>query len=247
MKTKKVIAIILAGVGMLGAGAAETRADSFVVEQGFFETARSTQFGTFSGVSTFSGDTFRVSVSTGGGNFGGQVFTPDTGILVAGFGNILGLPAFEASRVILGSGTIQVGTDVHCEMFPSIPVPGAPDCGGIMTFTNPPITLAPGSTAGQETFTMTGQLHLGDLIEDIAGSGIVLATSGASFNDSALYNFSVPEPSTVVLVLSGLVAVVGWSRWRGRNAGRVSWSTAAGGLIQQRGDDGQSRTRSDAT
>ena len=77
---------------------------------------------------------------------------------------------------------------------------------------------------------MTGQLVLGraglpDLIVDIEGSGIV---HGLSYNDSspivsptwgpggvynARYEFALPEPSMVVLVVSGLVGV-GWSRRR---------------------------------
>ena len=88
MKIKQIIAIILAGVGMLSAGAAETRADPLLVTQGFFQTFQFTNHG------TFSGDNFAVSdINTAGGNFSafpGQVF--DTGIIVAGFGQVSGAP-----------------------------------------------------------------------------------------------------------------------------------------------------------
>ena len=79
---------------------------------------------------------------------------------------------------------------------------------------------------------MTGQLVLGrlglpDLIVEIEGSGIVsgVVETAGSFQppplppitgtaSRAVYSFGVPEPSTVVLVLSGLVAI-GSSRRRG--------------------------------
>ena len=75
---------------------------------------------------------------------------------------------------------------------------------------------------------MTGQLVLGrlglpDLIVEIEGSGIVSGSVHTGVlvppfpqpatGYTAVYSFGVPEPSTVVLVLSGLVAV-GWSRRR---------------------------------
>ena len=76
---------------------------------------------------------------------------------------------------------------------------------------------------------MTGQLVLGrlglpDLIVEIEGSGIVSGSvhtgvlvppfpPRTATGYTAVYSFGVPEPSTVVLVLSGLVAV-GWSRRR---------------------------------
>jgi len=79
---------------------------------------------------------------------------------------------------------------------------------------------------------MTGQLVLGrlglpDLIVEIEGSGIVSGVvetvvlsppfpPGTVNAYRAVYSFGVPEPSTVVLVLSGLVAV-GWSRRRGKH------------------------------
>jgi hypothetical protein len=213
---KKIIAIILAGVGILSAGAAETRADTLVIEQGFFQTFQFSQNG------TFSGDNVLVSnINTAGGNFSafpGQVF--DTGILVAGFGDWMAPPPFQCCS---GFGTIEVD-NVPCVLIPSFVDPAAPDCGGRLTFINPPITLGPpnlpdGSFAGEAPFTMTGQLVLGrpqlpNLIVDIEGSGIVHALS-AGLNSNARYEFAaVPEPSSVVLVVSGLVAV-GWSRWRG--------------------------------
>ena len=79
---------------------------------------------------------------------------------------------------------------------------------------------------------MTGQLVLGrlglpDLIVEIEGSGIVTGVVETAGGPPTLppitatayraeYRFAVPEPSTVVLVLSGLVAV-GWSRRRGKH------------------------------
>jgi PEP-CTERM motif len=225
MKMKKVIAIILAGVGILSAGAAETRADSFVIEQGFFETRGFSQIGTFSGEDVLVSD-----ISTPGGNFRGQVF--DTaqrpshrGTLVAGFGRF---PGADGST-LPGSGTIEVG-DVNCELIPPA-APAGPACGGTLTFINSPITIGPpnlpgGSFAGEAPFTMTGQLVLANLTVDIEGSGIVHAfqcttitgqPGPCQFGSNARYEFaaaSVPEPSTVVLLLSGLVAV-GGRRWRG--------------------------------
>ena len=64
MKIKQIIAIILAGVGMLSAGAAETLATPLLVEQGGFFTIGA--FGiahsrNFDGA-TFSGDNFAVSI-----------------------------------------------------------------------------------------------------------------------------------------------------------------------------------------
>ena len=51
-----------------------------------------------------------------------------------------------------------------------------------------------------------------NLIVDIVGSGVLHALTNDGVMNSARYEFAaVPEPSTVVLVVSGLVAV-GWSR-----------------------------------
>jgi len=221
MKMKKNIAIILGVVGILSGGAAETLAAPLVVEQGSYVT-----FGSFccggilsSDGATFSGDNFAVSnLGTHESNFFEQVFI--TGILDVRFGS-LG-PA--------GShGTIQVG-DVSCDVTFS-PSPGVPNCGAALRFVHSPIAIIPPNPQGssaQAPFTMTGQLVLGrsglpDLIVDIEGSGNVTATP--FFDDAfpsgvsgyiATYEFAVPEPSTVVLVLSGLVAV-GWSRRRGKH------------------------------
>ena len=166
MRIKQTIAIILAGVGMLSAGAAETRADPLLVTQGFFQTFQFTNQG------TFSGDNFAVSdIDTAGGNFSafpGQVF--DTGIIVAGFGHVSGAP--PSAFIPQGTGTIQVG-NVSCQMIPIFD-PTLPDCGGVMTFINPPIpippNLQPGPFTAEAPFTMTGQLVLQNLVVDIQGA-----------------------------------------------------------------------------
>jgi len=214
MKMKKIMAIIFGMVGILSSGAAETRASPLVVDEGFFQSFA------FFNIGTFSGDNFAVSnVNTGGGNlsaFPGQPF--DTGILVAGFGHFSGAP--PNAFIPGGTGTVQIG-NVSCQLSPVV-IPGAPDCGGVLTFINPPITLPPNLTpgvsfTGEAPFTMTGQLVLGqmgqsDLIVDIVGSGVLHALTNDGVMNSARYEFAaVPEPSTVVLVVSGLVAV-GWSR-----------------------------------
>jgi len=80
-----------------------------------------------------------------------------------------------------------------------------------------------GVFAGNAPFTMTGQLQIGNMFVDIVGSGLLHAEctfvplcGPGSFQR---FDFAVAEPSTVVLMLSGLAAV-GWSRWRrGKRAG----------------------------
>jgi hypothetical protein len=206
MKIKKVIAIVLVGVGMLSAGAAETRAEPLLVNQGFFQTFE------FFNLGTFSGANFSVSdISTGGGSFGAQVFT--TGILQAGFG-IAPNP---------GTGTIQVG-NVSCQMIPAFD-PNLPVCGGVMTFINPPIPIGPpnlpdGSFAATAPFTMTGQLTLGpNLTVDIVGSGILHALDSTQFAQSnARYEFTVPEPSSAWLLFTGVSALL-VARRRRRSVG----------------------------
>jgi hypothetical protein len=202
MKMKKIIAIILAVVGILSTGAAETRADSFVIKQGFYENSF------FHQDATFSGDNFAVDYFLGGGNF-----HVETGTLVAAFGDWTPPPAIPAVFFGSGFGPIQVG-DVSCDV-------GAPECGGFLTFTHSPIVVPPHEVfSGEAPFTMTGKLVLGQLgnpniVVDIAGSGIVHVTVDPFVENGSLarYEFAaVPEPSTVVLVMSGLVAA-GWSRW----------------------------------
>jgi PEP-CTERM motif len=205
MKMQKIIAIILAVVGILSTGAAETRADSFVIKQGFYENSFNHQ------AATFSGDNFAVDYFLGGGNF-----SVETGTLVALFGQWTPPPAIPPVFGFgSGFGTIHV-SDVSCDV-------GAPECGGFLTFTHSPIVVPPHEVfSGEAPFTMTGTLVLGQLgnpnmIVDIAGSGIVHVTVDPFVENGSLarYEFaSVPEPSTVALVMSGLVAA-GWSRWRG--------------------------------
>ena len=215
MKVKKTIAIILGLVGILSAGATETLAAPLVVEQGGFFSSIFLGSGQNNG--DFSGDNFAVTIfATGTGVFG-EVFT--TGIWDV---------VFERGSNFLG-GTIQVG-DVSCQSHPD---PTGPACSGTLRFVSQPLTLVP-DTLHEAPFTMTGQLVLGrlglpDLIVEIEGSGIVSGVvetagipqppplppiTGTAYR--ADYRFAVPEPSTVVLVLSGLVAV-GWSRRRGKH------------------------------
>ena len=215
MKMKKMIAIILAGVGILSVGAAETRAEPLLVTQGFFQTLQFFNHG------TFSGDNFAVSdINTAGGNFSafpGQVF--DTGIIVAGFGHVSGAP--PSAFVPPGTGTIQVG-NVSCQMSP-ISDPTPPDCGGVMTFINSPIPIPPNLQPGdpftaEAPFTMTGQLVLQDLVVDIQGSGILHALTNDGFMNSARYEFAVPEPSSALLLFTGFSALL-VARRRRRSAG----------------------------
>lgn len=213
---KKIVAISLTLIGILSAGATETLATPLVVEQGFF--FNSAFFGDGQNSGAFSGDNFAVSIfATGTGVGFGEVFT--TGIWDV---------AFERGSNFLG-GTIQVG-DVSCQSHPD---PAGPACSGTLRFISQPLTLVP-NIVHEAPFTMTGQLVLGrlglpDLIVEIEGSGIVsgVVETAGSFQppplppitgtaSRAVYSFAVPEPSTVVLVLSGLVAV-GWSRRRGKH------------------------------
>ncbi len=212
MRMKRIIAIILTGVGILSAGATETRADPFVVKQGFYESTQNFQ------QATFSGDNFAVDYFLAGGIFGGPDFF-DTGILVAGFGNWTPPPPVPDVFFASGNGTVQVG-DVSCQVADFDPLP---DCGGFLTFTNPPMGQPPPGVvfADEAPFTMTGKLVLGqmglsNMVVDIAGSGIVHVTVDPFTQGGAhvRYEFAtVPEPSTVVLMVSGLAAI-GWSRGR---------------------------------
>jgi len=217
MKMKKTIAIILGVVGILSAGVAETHATPLVVEQGgFFNSV-----GNFDiqNSAAFSGDNFAVSIFAVGTGVGGfeQVFT--TGIYDV---------AFERGSLFLG-GRIQVG-DVSCESHPD---PNGPACSGNLRLINQPLPFVAEfpPVPHEAPFTMTGQLVLGrvglpDLIFDIEGTGIVTGVVETGVlpppfppitvtNYTVTHQFAaVPEPSTIVLVLSGLVAV-GWKRRRG--------------------------------
>ena len=179
MKIKKIIAIILAGVGMLSAGAAETLATPLIVEQGQYGfaggkalTPTGFLFALFDDA-TFSGDGFAVSHLFNRdpneiNNIFDAVFM--TGVLDRQFG-------LGASGI--GGGTIQVG-DVSCQ----IGLAFAADCGATLSFVHTPL---PAEFLSHEApFTMTGQLVLGqvglpNLIVDIEGSGIVTG----SFRSSA--------------------------------------------------------------
>jgi hypothetical protein len=215
---KKTVAIILAGLGILLAGAAEILAAPFVVESGFYQTSQ------FNQLAVFSGDNFAVSVTAGGGTLFGQVFAPGTGIVPAGFGIFPGFQGFLAP----GPGNIQIN-GIDCLTNNNAASP----CGGVLTFTITPITLPPELVGlpftGEAPFTMTGQLVSFNEKIDIVGSGIMHVSQCPNNNCEATfarYDFAVAEPSTVVLVLSGLVAV-GWSRWRGGKRAGSSRSTAA--------------------
>jgi hypothetical protein len=205
MKMKKTVAIILAGLGILLPGAAETLAD--VVTQGFYQADQ------FNQTANFSGNNLTVSItSTSGGAIVSQVFT--TGIVDARFGPGGGTPLIPAA------GSIQVPNDSCTFIFSS-----TGSCGGVLRFTNNPVipigppNMPNGVFAGDAPFTMTGDLVTPTGTTHIEmGSGFVHAQCTPSgpfcLNSFARYDFAVAEPSTVVLVLSGLVAF-GWSRWRG--------------------------------
>ena len=208
MKRKKIIAIVLSVVGVLSVGAAEARADSFVVKQGFYETSN------FHQNATFSGDNFAVDYFLGGGIGveGPGLF--EEGLLLAAFGNWTPPPSVPPGTFFgSGSGTIQVG-DVSCEI---ADFPDQPDCGGFLTFTSPPLgTPPPGFFMTEAPFTMTGKLVFPNMVVDLEGSGILHVTIDPFTQGGSLarYEFAaVPEPSTVVLVMSGLAAA-GWSRRR---------------------------------
>jgi len=196
---KKIIAIILAGVGILLAGAAETLA--VPVERGFVESDFHSRR------ATFSDATFEVSnFAVGGGAFT-SLGTFNTGTFDFSIGNGS------------GTGTLRIGS-VSCVLN------SGPGCGGTLTFIYPANLLPDVTSTADATFTMTGHLTLGSTTLAIEGSGIVHVGPTGSLTDPILARFVVAEPSTVVLVLSGLVAV-GWSRSRGgKRAGR-SRSTAA--------------------
>jgi len=210
MKRKQIIAIILVGVGMLSAGAAETLATPLLVEQGGF--FNSDGISTIENRGAFSGDNFAVSIFDFGTGVGFQeVFT--TGIYDV---------AFERGPFFGGfGGTIQVG-DVSCQTFGG--VLGGPDCSGTLRFISQPLTLVP-DIFHEAPFTMTGQLVLGqvglpNLIFDIEGSGIV---TGAVHDETFLlpplppipvttyianYRFAVPEPSSALLLFTGVSALL---------------------------------------
>jgi hypothetical protein len=184
------------------ASSAETLAAPLVVERGLYQIAP----GFMSG--TFSGDNFAVTGLNTNGGVPSVSQGLTTGIVVASFGSL-------ASGVTTTSGTIQVGNDMCMPAF------GTPNCGGTLTFTNSPLP-PPNLQNADVPFMMTGQLVLPNLTVDIAGTG-TLQWRPFLFTGSATYQF--PEPSTVVLALSGLVAL-GWSRWRGGKRAGSSRSTA---------------------
>ena len=128
MKTKKIVAIVVALVGVLSAGAAETLAAPLVVEQGVFFNSFFFADGTNDG--SFSGDNFAVSIFAIGTGVGfEEVFT--TGIWDV---------AFERGSGLLG-GTIQVG-DVSCQSTFS-PDSAGPACSGTLRFISQPLPLVP--------------------------------------------------------------------------------------------------------
>jgi len=211
MKRKQIIAIILAGVAMLSAGAAETLATPLLVEQGFYHTTADFLGGTTNvDDATFSGDNFAVSnLGNHESNYFEQVFI--TGILEVGFGVL--------SSSIASHGTIQVG-DVSCQAVTDNVVLGLPVCGAALRFVHAPLTVPPTHPpqaaifVSEAPFTMMGQLVLPDLIVDIEGSGIVTGTAdffgaeGELTGYHATYNFAVPEPSSVLLLFTGVSALL---------------------------------------
>ena len=139
MRRKQMIAIILAGVGMLSVGAAENRADPLLVTQGFFQTFQ------FFNQGTVSGDNFAVSdIDTAGGNFSAFPDRCSTPVSLSRVRSCFGgSPECFCSA---GTGTVQVG-NVSCQMIPILD-PILPDCRGPMTFINSPIPIRPNLQPG---------------------------------------------------------------------------------------------------
>ena len=186
---KNIVAITLAAVGILSAGAAEATP----VTNGFYHTTAFQQDGMFSGAN------FAVNLGfIGGGVFGINSF--NAGTINGGVG---------VGTIFTGLATVQIGND-SCTAGPG------ENCGAMLTFMFAPGLLPTVPSTADAPFTMSGLLRVGNVTLDIEGSGFLHATSFAGPGGGEVrFDFAVAEPSTVVLVLSGLVTVAGWSRWRG--------------------------------
>jgi hypothetical protein len=200
-KRKRIIASILGVIGILSTGAAETLATPLVVEQGFYFTHQDFVTGGISNFdqATFSGDHFAVF------NLGTHEVDHFEDVFITG--------VLDVETGLGSHGTLQVG-NVSCQ------ITNEPDCSAALRFIHAPLTIPPnfpGGVVGEVPFTMTGQLGLSNLRVDIEGSGMVTGTvftdiDGRVTGSNAQYTFApVPEPSTIVLMLSGLVAI-GWRR-----------------------------------
>ncbi len=61
--------------------------------------------------------------------------------------------------------------------------------------------------SGEGPFTMTGQLVVGNQTQNTAGSGTVHVVD-AGIQSNARYVFSVPEPSSALLLFTGVSALL---------------------------------------
>jgi hypothetical protein len=217
MIAKTIIAITLAAVGILSARTAEAA----TVTSGSYSTTSDFQIG------DFSGPGFSVHLLTGGGVF---FFAPgfidfNSGMLPAG-------APFDAVNLALPSTLTNDG--VTCGPNQPIMTP----CSLLMTFLFAPNLLPnsncnlpppnqPGCTVQNQPFTMVGDMVVGNLPPLlIEGSGTFNATRVGGPGTAGVTFTFVPEPSSLILMLIGLVGV-SWSRWRfGKRAGS-SRSTAA--------------------
>lgn len=188
---KKVLVILLALSGFLGASAAKATP----ITTGSYLVTNFIQSGAFSG-----GDVVVSNVSTAGGT-GTGLF--NTGTMVGRFG---------LSSIFVGpTFTVQIGSD-------SCSANGAPNptCGADLTFTFAPNLDPPGPelVVIDTPFTMTGLVTVGAVTRNIEGSGTLHAElTGLAQTSNVRFTFAaVPEPSSVLLMLVALIAMVGWSR-----------------------------------
>ena len=191
---KTLIAITLAAIGILSAGAAEATP----VTNGFYHTTAFEQDGTFSGAN------FAVSMTVGGGVFGVSSFNTGTINGGVGVGTIFTSP----------SATVQIGIN-SCTASPG------EDCGAMLTFMFAPNLLPSSPSTADAPFTFSGLLTVGNVTLNIEGGGFLHATRNdfVPGGGEVRFDFLAPEPSSLILVLIGLVAV-SWSRWRfGKRAG----------------------------